>query len=67
MTGDDVSARAGRYPRVRHCISGELGELRQTQHDLWQEWALVRWDDDEGPGMRGDGLAYVALGLLEQL
>jgi len=50
--------------RVQHRLTGDVGELRQVQRDLWQEWALVRWDGG-GPGMCNElGLSYVAPGLL---
>ncbi len=53
--------------RVRHVTTGHEGIRTGTAGDQWFTWALVRWDRDEGPGMRDEqGLARVAPRLLER-
>jgi hypothetical protein len=54
-------------PRVRHVTTGHEGIEHGVTGDSWFIWALVRWDRDDGPGMRDkQGLARVAPRLLER-
>ena len=60
------SAKPPAGDRVRHITTGHEGAKQGSTGDQWFTWALVRWDRDEGPGMRNkDGLAFVSPSLLE--
>jgi len=60
------SAKPPAGDRVRHVTTGHEGAKQAATGDQWFTWALVRWDRDDGPGMRNkDGLAFVSPSLLE--
>lgn len=51
--------------RVRHVLTGDVGVLHRIDYpDTWAGWARVAWDDDDGPGMTRDGLAFIPPRLL---